>query len=117
MKRAWKKPTPEAIERLGRVRPKSPAVERRTMFGYPCLFAKGNMFGGLFGDDLFIRLPEPYRSEFIARKDGRLFEPTPGRVMKDYALVSHELEADEEAVKALFRRSLAHAKTLPVKIR
>jgi hypothetical protein len=117
MKRSWKKSSPEAVERFGRILPKSPSLERRTMFGYPCAFCRGNMFGGLFGDDFFIRLPEPERSEFIARKDGRPFEPTPGRVMKDYALVSTEFAADEPALKALFRRSLAHAKTLPEKIR
>jgi TfoX/Sxy family transcriptional regulator of competence genes len=117
MKQSWKKSTPESIELFGRVQPKSPAVERRTMFGYPCVFVRGNMFGGLFGDDLFVRLPEPERTEFIGRKAGRPFEPTPGRVMKDYAVVSREFTADEEAVKDLFRRSLAHAKTLPEKVR
>jgi TfoX/Sxy family transcriptional regulator of competence genes len=87
------------------------------MFGYPCAFVKGNMFAGLFGDDFFVRLPEAERAAFLACKDGLPFEPTPGRVMKDYALVGPELAADGESLKALLRRSLAHMKTLPEKRR
>jgi hypothetical protein len=73
------------------------------------------MFGGLFGDDLFVRLPEPERSEFIALKSGRPLEPVPGRIMKDYVVLAPEIAADEEAAKVLFRRSLAHVQTLPEK--
>ncbi len=116
-RRTWKKSSPETVERFGDVLPKSPSVERRTMFGYPCAFANGNMFAGLFGDDFFVRLPDAERAAFLARKAGLPFEPTPGRVMKDYALVGPELAADEEALKALLRRSLAHTKTLPEKRR
>lgn len=116
-RRTWRKSSPETVERFGAVLPKSPAVERRTMFGYPCAFVNGNMFAGLFGDDFFVRLPEAERAAFLARKDGLSFEPTPGRVMKDYALIGPETAADEEALKALFRLSLAQAKTLPEKRR
>lgn len=116
-RRTWRKSSPESVERLGAVLPKSPAVVRRTMFGYPCAFVNGNMFAGLFGDDFFARLPEDDRAAFLARKDGLPFEPAPGRVMKDYILVGPELAADEEALKALLRRALAQAKTLPEKRR
>jgi len=54
------------------------------------------MFAGLFRDDFFVRLPDAERAAFLARKDGRPFEPMPGRVMKDYALVGPELAADQE---------------------
>ena len=35
-----------------------PGVEQKRMFSYPASFVNGNMFAGLFGEDLFVRLPD-----------------------------------------------------------
>ncbi len=87
------------------------------MFGYPCAFIRGNMFAGVTADGVFIRLPEPERTDYMAKEGGRSFEPMPGRIMKDYALVPAAALESEEALRALLRRSLDHAKKLPERLR
>src|SRR5882757_8577408 len=61
-------------------------VEPRKMFGYPCCFTGGHMFMGLFQDHMMLRLSPEDRTELIA-KGGGIFEPTPGKPMKEYVVV------------------------------
>lgn len=61
-------------------------VTVRPMFGNLAGFANGNMFGGLFGDDLFVRVSAEHREQ-IAAQGGRDFAPMPGRPMKGYMVV------------------------------
>jgi TfoX/Sxy family transcriptional regulator of competence genes len=111
----WKKSPPELIGLFDRVVPKAEDVSRRSMFGYPCAFNRGNMFTGLFADSLFVRLPGPDRSRMIEEDGGGPLAPMPGRVMKDYAVVPPALLADEKALGAMVDKSLAYARTLPAK--
>ncbi len=89
--------------------------ERKTMFGYPVAFMRGNMFCGVFGESLFFRLPEPDREEFLGR-GGVIgpFEPVKGRTMREYVAVSGPSES-RSLIEELFVRSLRHAATLPGK--
>ena len=66
--------------------PKDPRITVRPMFGNASAFVNGNMSYGLFGDDLFIRLPEKDGQEILT-KGGVLLEPMKGRPMKDYVLL------------------------------
>jgi TfoX/Sxy family transcriptional regulator of competence genes len=111
----WEK-SPESLIRLfGRVLPEDPAVERRTMFGYPCAFVRGNMFAGLFAKQMFVRLAEEERRLMMAERGAKPFEPMPGRAMKDYIVVPPGMMTQEAALGDLFARSLTFAKSLAPK--
>jgi hypothetical protein len=61
--------------------PKDSAVKLKPMFGNLASFVNGNMFAGLFGEDLFVRLPDEERDQ-VKQQGGHDFEPIPGRAMK-----------------------------------
>ena len=88
----------------------------RLMFGYPCAFEDGQMFAGLFGDGLFLRLGEAERQALLALPGAAPFAPM-GRPSKHYAVLPPAMLEDEEAVKGWMSRALAFAKTLPPKAR
>ncbi|MHB1334334.1 MAG: TfoX/Sxy family protein [Candidatus Humimicrobiaceae bacterium] len=46
------------IETFDKIIPNLPGVEKRKMFGYPVTFIRGNMFIGVHGDSMILRLPE-----------------------------------------------------------
>ncbi len=87
-------------------------LQRRPMFGMPSAFAGGHLCVGLFGDSLFVRLPETYR-EALAAEGGRPFEPIPGRVMREYVVLPEGMLADLRAVGVWLDRSQAYVATLP----
>ncbi len=109
---------PKASEKMKEffeaVAPEGPGVAKRKMFGYPCAFANGNMFVGLFGDDFFVRLPEDARNELI-NAGGRQLEPSPGRVMKEYVVVPGHILENVSLLNEWIRKSLDYALGLPPK--
>jgi TfoX N-terminal domain len=88
------------------------AADRGEIFGYPSCVLHGNMFMGLYEDSLILRLAEPDRTEFLRRYGAGLFEPLPGRPMKEYVVVPPALVGTPE-VEDWVRRSLAYAEQLP----
>ncbi len=50
------KPSAEAKAAFHKLVPSDPAVASRPMFGNLAAFVNGNMFCGLFGEDLFVRV-------------------------------------------------------------
>src|SRR5207249_2191594 len=74
------KPDEEAKEFFRSVVPEEPDVAIRPMFGNVSGFVNGNMFMGLFGNGLFLRLPDGERDQVMAG-GGSSFEPMPGRPM------------------------------------
>ena len=90
--------------------------EGKSMFGGRSYFSGGNMFVGVHGDNLVMRLPDDERAEFLGGTQ-RLayFEPAPGRAMREYVTVPADLLADDEALDGWLRRSLAYAESLPFK--
>jgi TfoX/Sxy family transcriptional regulator of competence genes len=109
----WRKSPPTLVARLDALLCHAPGAERRQMFGYPCAFLHGNMFIGLFQDQLFIRLSEADRKEFLQQPGAAPFEPIKGRPMKEYVTAPEVLLADESALERWLARSLAYAGTLP----
>ena len=69
------------------VLPKDPRITVRPMFGNVSGFVNGNMFAGVFGDDLFVRLSEEKHDELLGYKGARLLEPMKGRPMRDYVVL------------------------------
>ncbi len=88
---------------------------RRQMFGYPVAFENGQLFTGLFGDGMFVRLGEKERAELIGQRSAQQFAPMKGRPMKEYVVLPPSMLEDEEAVKSWMRRGLDYARTLPPK--
>jgi TfoX/Sxy family transcriptional regulator of competence genes len=112
---AWRKSPPELIAAFDAALPADRRVQRRSMFGYPCAFTGGNMFTGLHQENLIVRLPEAERARLLRQPGASIFEPMPGRQMKEYVAVPHEVVEDGEALRGWMTRALAYAASLPAK--
>ena len=114
MKR-WKPAPREAIAAFEAATSGLSGVEPRKMFGYSCVFAKGNMFAGLHEVGIVLRLPEEQRTEFLRLKGAKQFEPMPGRVMREYVVVPNILLNAPEKLRAWVEKSLDYVLSLPAK--
>jgi TfoX/Sxy family transcriptional regulator of competence genes len=108
------KPTKETKDFFGSVVPDHPAVAIRPMFGQLSAFVNGNMFMGIFGEDVLMRLPEEDRAELTAAGGGP-FEPMPGRPMREYVVLPPAWRDDPERIRRWAARALDHAEELPPK--
>jgi hypothetical protein len=72
------------------------------------------MFMGVHEDRLILRLSEEDRRRFIQGYGAQIFEPMPGRPMKEYVVVPPELVHDD-AVGEWVARAHVYAKGLPPK--
>ncbi len=108
------RPTEQAKAAFSALVPDEPAVTLKPMFGNLSAFVNGNMFAGLFGEDLFVRLPD---SEIAAvkRQGGRDFEPMAGHAMKGYVVVPGTWRAKPAPAVVLIKRSLALTRAMPAK--
>ena len=109
------KPTEQAKAAFTKLVPDEPAVTMRPMFGNLSAFVNGNMFAGLFGADLFVRLPDEQAAP-IRKQGGRDFEPMAGHAMKGYETVPATWRNQTAASKAWIAASLAFARGLPPKV-
>jgi TfoX/Sxy family transcriptional regulator of competence genes len=108
------KPSAKAKEAFQALVPADPAVSLRPMFGNLSLFVNGNMFAGLFGEDLFVRLSEEDLDR-VRRQGGRNFEVMPGRAMKGYVFVPGTWQKQPADARAWITKSLAWSRRLPAK--
>jgi TfoX/Sxy family transcriptional regulator of competence genes len=108
------KPTEEARAAFARLVPEGPAITLKPMFGNLAGFVNGNMFAGLFGEDLFVRLPED-EAAAVKRNGGRSFEPMPGRAMTGYVLVPGDWRERPAAVAPLVERAHELTSLMPAK--
>ena len=97
------------------VLPQDSRIMIRPMFGNISGFVNGNMFAGLFGDDLFVRLSEQKRQELLANKGATLLEPMKGRPMKEYAVIPKTWWNRPETIRKWVALSLDWTSTLPPK--
>jgi len=98
------KPTDADRDRFRALVPEGPGVETKPMFGNLGAFINGNMFMGLFGSDVGVRLDEPDRSKLEAMPGAGPFGPSE-RPMGGYVT----LPADWTARKAKPWIMKAHA--------
>jgi TfoX/Sxy family transcriptional regulator of competence genes len=108
------KPTEQTKEFFASVVPDHPAVTIRPMFGQLSAFVHGNMFMGIFGEDVLVRLPEEDRATVIAA-GGRVFEPMAGRPMREYVVLPEAWRDDRPRIEGWAARALDHAEELPPK--
>jgi TfoX/Sxy family transcriptional regulator of competence genes len=105
----------ELVELFDSIVPTAPSIERRKMFGQPCAFVNGNMFTGLHGPRMVLRLPEERRRAFLAIEGATLFEPMPGRPMKEYVVIPEAIIKDDHALRDWMEQAFLSAAALPVK--
>jgi TfoX/Sxy family transcriptional regulator of competence genes len=110
----WRNSPQELMDLFANVMPDPPAVQRK-MFGYPAGFVNGNMFMGLFQNDMILRLPESHRQEFLKVDGAKIFEPMPGRPMREYVAVPQRLMADEKKLASWVSRALEFGASLKPK--
>jgi TfoX/Sxy family transcriptional regulator of competence genes len=108
------RPTQETKDYFASIVPDHPAVNIRPMFGQLSAFVNGNMFMGIFGEDVLVRLPEEDREKVLGA-GGRVFEPMPGRPMREYVVLPDAWRDDSKRVREWAARSLDHADELPPK--
>jgi len=108
------KPSEQAKEAFARLVPDEPSVTMRPMFGNISAFVNGNMFAGLFGEDLFVRLPEEQAAP-IRKQGGRNFEPVAGHAMSGYVVVPTTWSSKPAASKAWIAAALSFTRGLPPK--
>ena len=108
------KPSEQAKAAFSKLIPDEPAVTLKPMFGNLSAFVNGNMFAGLFGEDLFVRLPEPEIAD-VKRHGGRDFEPMAGHAMRGYVVVQNTWRTKPAPALILVKRSLALTRAMPAK--
>src|SRR5256885_13253676 len=82
-KGAMPKPGERARVAFAGLVPRAPGVTTRPMFGNSAAFVNGNMAAGLFGEGLFVRLPEDRQAALLAA-GGAPFEPMAGGALRGY---------------------------------
>jgi len=108
------KPSEQAKAAFTKLVPGEPAITLKPMFGNLAAFVNGNMFAGLFGEDLFVRLPDA-EAQPIMKAGGRPFEPMAGHAMSGYVMVSAGWQKKPDAVRSHITRALTLTRAMPAK--
>ena len=111
----WKKAPTELVDFINE-KMKNKNCDYKKMFGYPAYFVNGNMFAGIHGDKLFLRLSDSDISNITMEcKDVTSFEPMPGRIMKGYIVLPKAVYSDDELFAEWLDKSINYASSLPPK--
>jgi TfoX/Sxy family transcriptional regulator of competence genes len=108
------RPTEEAKAAFSQLVSDEPAVTLKPMFGQLSAFVNGNMFCGIFGEELLVRLPAA-EIDAVKRQGGRDFEPMAGHKMGGYVIVPGDWRARPAPALALVKKALAHTRSMPAK--
>lgn len=106
------KPSDASKAALARVVPDEPAVTIKPMFGQMSGFVNGNMFVGIFGDELILRLPEEEIAK-VKKSGGRDFEPVAGHKMGGYVVYAGAWQ--DRPPRDLIKHALEYARKMPPK--
>src|SRR5262245_16926116 len=90
-------------------------AEPRKMFGYPALFANGNMFAGLIRASMVLRLSDADRAAFLELPGAKPFVAMKGRVMRQWAVVPPAMTKDGPALTRWLKKAHAYGRSLPPK--
>ena len=111
----WRKAPGDLKERFEAAVAGIEGLEQRQMFGYPAGFIGGNMTTGLHQESWIVRLPDAERQQ---RLDAgwSLFEPMPGRPMREYVALPAEVFEDHDATRRWIERAADYTRSLPPKV-
>jgi hypothetical protein len=107
------KPTEADRERFRSLVPDDPRVAVKPMFGNLGAFVNGNMFMGLFGSDVGVRLAPGDAAELLAVEGAGPFGPAQ-RPMGGYVSLPADLLASGEGARWV-TRALEHVASMPPK--
>ena len=110
------KPTEADKERFPSLVPDDARVQVKPMFGNLGAFVNGNMFAGLFGPNVGVRLDNAGRDELAAIEGSGPFGPAE-RPMGGYLAVPTAWRASPDTAAAWVERALAHARSMPPKVK
>jgi len=96
--------------------PDEPSVEVKPMFGNLGAFVNGNMFAGLFGPDVGVRLDQSGSGELSAIEGSGPFGPAE-RPMSGYLTLPRAWRATPELASDWVERALAHVGAMPPKVK
>jgi len=108
------KPTDADKEYFRSVVPEDPRVEIKPMFGNLGAFVNGNMFAGLFGPDVGVRLADDDRDELAGEAGVGPFGPAE-RPMGGYLSLPAAWRSAPETASAWVLRAFDHVASLPAK--
>ena len=108
------KPTDQDKDRFRSLVPDHEGVEVKPMFGNLGAFVHGNMFAGLFGSAVGVKLDDSGLAELDMIDGVGPFGPTE-RPMGGYRSLPAQWSDDQAAV--WLERALAHVETLPPKVK
>ena len=108
------KPSEKAKTAFSKLVPDEPAVTLKPMFGQLSAFVNGNMFCGIFGEELMVRLPEAEIAT-VKKQGGRDFEPMAGHKMTGYVIVPGDWLTKPAPAVVLIKKALAHTRAMPAK--
>ena len=112
---AWKKPSAGLVSKFETLCPGGTKVSKRLMFGFPAAFVNGHMFAGLHEEKLVLRLADAARHELLKLPGASVFEPMPGRPMREYVVTPALVLDDEAALRRWLKRALEYVSSLPAK--
>ena len=108
------KSPPELIGAFADLASKMAGVEQRKMFGFPALFINGNMFAGLMGDRMALRLAQADRQHLIEAGEAMPSEVM-GRTMKEWVRLDPRVIVDTARAGGLLEQARAYTGALPAK--
>ena len=94
--------------------PGDPEVEVKPMFGNLGAFVAGNMFAGLLGPDVGVRLADADREALVAEHGAGPFGP-PERPMGGYVALPAAWRGDPATARPWLERAFAHVAAMPPK--
>jgi TfoX/Sxy family transcriptional regulator of competence genes len=109
------KPDKASVDLFQSLVPSDPRVTVRPMFGNISAFVNGNMFFGVFGNDLFVRLSAEEQTELLKKKGTSNLEPMKGRPMKDYIVMPRAWKDEKQTMRNWISKSLDWSAKLPPK--
>lgn len=101
-------------ERFRAAVPEHPDVQVKPMFGNLGAFVNGNMFAGLFGPTIGVKLSESDKAELESEHQTQPFGP-PDRPMGGYAGLPQAWAEDSERTAEWVARAFENIATLPPK--
>ena len=115
---AMPKPREQAKAAFAKIVPDGPTVTLRPMFGNLAAFVNGNMFAGLFGSTIGVKLSDADRQELESTEPTVPFGPAE-RPMGGYTglpeVWNAEGDGDVARAKAWVEKAYAHMAELPPK--
>ena len=115
-RKPWPKASKELGERLA-LHLEKYRCERRKMFGADVFFVNGNMFMGVFGEGIFLRLSDEDGLSIKEDIPGAgVFAPTESTVMSEYTSIPASSLDDLDKLDRWIERSYGLVISLPVKV-